>query len=86
MTTTTITTTDYSSYSDATRNIISALSKYTQLSIKMTGKSDGWVPLYWLGLYGDEIDIAAEVNIINVDDRMVRFIETDVDSICNLLW
>ena len=69
----------------ATLNIIKALPRWVQLSLKINGTPDGWVPLDLLNLSADEIHIAYEANIIDIDDTVVRFVEENVITISNWL-
>ena len=69
-----------------TLNIIKALPRWVQLSLKINGTPDGWVPLDHLNLSADEIYIASEANIIDIDDdTVVRFVEENVITIYNWL-
>ena len=69
-----------------TLNIIKALPRWVQLSLKINGTPDGWVPLDHLNLSADEIHIAYEANIIDIDDdTVVRFVEENVITIYNWL-
>ena len=76
MTTTTATT---------TLNIIKALPRWVQSSLEVNGTPDGWVPLDLLNLSADEIYVASEANIIDIDDTVVRFVEENAITIYNWL-
>jgi len=69
----------------ATLNIIKALPRWVQSSLEINGTPDGWVPLDLLNLSADEIYIASEANIIDIDDTVVRFVEENAITIYNWL-
>lgn len=69
----------------ATLNIIKALPRWVQSSLEINGTPDGWVPLDLLNLSADEIHIAYEANIIDIDDTVVRFVEENAITIYNWL-
>ena len=69
----------------ATLNIIKALPRWVQSSLEINGTPDGWVPLDHLNLSADEIYIASEANIIDIDDTVVRFVEENAITIYNWL-
>ena len=68
-----------------TLNIIKALPRWVQSSLEVNGTPDGWVPLDLLNLSADEIYIASEANIIDIDDTVVRFVEENAITIYNWL-
>lgn len=68
-----------------TLNIIKALPRWVQSSLEVNGTPDGWVPLDLLNLSADEIHIAYEANIIDIDDTVVRFVEENAITIYNWL-
>ena len=69
----------------ATLNIIKALPRWVQSSLEINGTPDGWVPLDLLNLSADEIYLASEANIIDIDDTVVRFVEENAITIYNWL-
>lgn len=68
-----------------TLNIIKALPRWVFWSLDINGNPDGWVPVDCLELTAEEIDIAYEANIIDVDDDEARFLEENVITIYNWL-
>lgn len=71
----------------STLEIIRALPKWVQWSLKINKKPYGWVPLRLLENHigRENIDIAYNAKIIEFDDDWFRFAEQDVIKIYNRL-